>query len=278
MKKRKLLNKNSIPFLILAIIHFGLLFFIIKDKRKKSTWILLLSNIGIAYLFEYIVLNVFQAYTYKPRILKNRHFDNIFGAILSQGLFVPIASTFLTVFQKKWNWRIGFSFSYYCIEKLFIYLKIYKVNWWKPFYTLILLNVYFCISDCFYKGITNRKNWALKISHYLSVEVIGVTILYIGAVKQKIRFGRGLFHSWREHFIIAPLYSLGLVFLGVIMTSKPGMIHRVLLLLSSVTIDLLLKFSGILKINYKQCLQSVPIHCFMIFVSRFFYKFTHLES
>ncbi len=53
MKKRR----NFIPFLILFIIHASLLgFSFYKSKNKKHLFTLLMSNIGLAYLFEFIVL------------------------------------------------------------------------------------------------------------------------------------------------------------------------------------------------------------------------------
>lgn len=74
----------------------------IKRKIKKQLFTLLMSNIGLAYLFEFFVLNLFTAYTYKPGILKNAHLDNIFGAILSQAIFVPFTAVFLTARKVGW--------------------------------------------------------------------------------------------------------------------------------------------------------------------------------
>ncbi len=167
-KRRHLINRNSVPFLILALIHFILLFPLIQKKRNKNTWILLLSNIGFAYLFEYFVLNLFKAYRYKPSVFKKRYFDNIFGAILSQGVFVPIASTFLTVFQKDWKWKACFSLFYFLIEKLFLRLKIYKENWWSPVYTFILILCYFILSDFFFKGLKAPTNGFKRVPIFIS--------------------------------------------------------------------------------------------------------------
>lgn len=118
---------------------------------------MLFANIGMAFLFEYVVLNLFQAYTYKPKLLKKPYFDNILGAILSQALYIPVSSTFITIFRKDWKWKIGFSLYFYCIEKLFIWLKIYEIKWWKPVYKFVLLPTYYVISDFFYKGLCHQK-------------------------------------------------------------------------------------------------------------------------
>ncbi|RSK28487.1 hypothetical protein EJF36_17325 [Bacillus sp. HMF5848] len=271
MKKKGFINKKSIPFVILAATHFLLLFLTMKERRKKYKWTLLMTNIGLAYLFEYVVLNIFKAYTYKPSILKIRAFDNILGSVLSQALFVPITSTYLTITHKNPAWKFVFASLYFFIEKLFIILHLYKVHWWRPTYTFILMLCYFQLSDVLYKAVKDRKRWVLKVAHYLSIEVVGVTLLFITAVRRKIRFGLGRFHSWREHFIIAPLYTLFLSFLSVVLSSRPGYMNRLLLLCSSICTDLLLISSGVLKINFKQALKNIPYHLFMVFISRLFY-------
>jgi hypothetical protein len=272
MKKKKLCNKNSIPFLLLAVIHVGMFLILLKRKKQKDAWILLLSNIGLAFLFEYPILNLFHAYRYKPSMMKQPFFDSILGAIFSQAIYVPITTTLLTLFNRNWKWKISFSIFYFSIEKLFLRLNIYKVYWWKPIYTLVLLNAYFYISDGLYKALSTQKRWALAIAHYLSIEVIWITLMYIYAIKRNIRFGRGHFHTWTEHFIIAPLYSLILSFISAITSSKAGLFYRTLLPICHILIDQSLIRMGILKINFKQLFLSVTRYLLMTFISRFLYK------
>ncbi|WP_226037900.1 hypothetical protein [Aquibacillus saliphilus] len=272
MKKVKKINKNSIPFLLLAVIHLGMVIYLGFRRRDKSTWLLLLTNIGLAYLFDYIVLNLFKAYTYKPSIIKKRYLDNIFGAILSQGIFVPITSTLLTVLNKNWRWKVGFTIYFHLIEKLFMKIKIYKVHWWKPIYTIMLMPLYFFISDILYKALRDKQPWSLKVSHYLSIEVVGINVMYISALIRRIRFGRGKHHSWREHFIIAPLYSFLQSYIALTTSYKQGLVQRMKCLAIFVVIDQSLVYLGVLKMNFKQSLRSLPIHILMIFVSRFFYR------
>ncbi|TDK56330.1 hypothetical protein E2K98_26695 [Bacillus salipaludis] len=277
-KKKKLFNKNSTPFLILAIIHVVMFLILLKRKNHKDVWILLLSNIGFAYLFEYPTLNLFHGYRYKPSIMKKRVFDTILGGIFSQAFYVPITATFLTLLNKNWKWKINFSIFYYSIEKLFIRLNIYKVNWWKPIYTLVLLNVYFYISDGFYKALSTKKRWAMNIAHYLAIEVVWITLMYISAMKRLIRFGRGYFHTWTEHFKIIPLYSLILSLIATITSSKAGLFYRILLPLIHIILDLILVKMDILKVNIKQFFVTCSRYFLMTFISRFFYKTIHKKT
>lgn len=270
MRKNKLTKKNSIPFLLLAVVHVLLFVIFTKRSRQKKTWILLLSNIGMAYLFEYPVLNVFKGYSYKPYILKKRPHDQILGAIFSQALYVPITATLLTLYGKNRSWKLGSTLIYYGIEHYFLRLKIYKAFWWKPIYTVFFMNMYFYISDWFYKALNAKKEWALVIAQYLSTEVIGVTLLYISAVKRKVRFGRGLYHSWREHFIIAPLYSLIRSFFLVINSSKPGLMPRLTMFLGSLLADMILERTGLLKMRLNK-VWNISFHITMIIISRFLF-------
>jgi hypothetical protein len=270
MRKNKLAKKNSIPFLLLAIVHVLLFVIFAKRSRQKNIWILLLSNIGMAFLFEYPVLNLFKGYSYKPYILKKRAHDQILGAIFSQALYVPITATLLTLYGKNQYWKLGSTLTYYAIEHYFMRLKIYKAYWWKPSFTLFLMNIYFYISDWFYKVLNEKREWALVIAQYLSTEVIGVTLLYISAVNRKVRFGRGLYHSWREHFIIAPLLSLIRSIFLVKNSSKPGLLPRLNMFLGSFFTDMILEQTGLVKYRLNK-VWNIAFHITMITISRFLF-------
>ncbi|MBM7652763.1 hypothetical protein [Neobacillus cucumis] len=270
--KKKLLNKNSIPFLLLAVIHLIMFIILSKRSKQKGTWILLLSNIGFAYLFEYPTLNLFNGYRYKPSIMKKRVFDSILGGIFSQGFYVPITATILTLLNKNFKWKISFSILYYCIEKLFLRINIYKVNWWKPIYTLVLLNGYFYISDWFHKALATQKRWAMGIAHFMAIEVVWITIMYISAVKGYIRFGRGYFHTWTQHFKIVPLYSLILSLIAIYTSSKTELFYKILLPLSQLLIDLTLIKLKIFKVRIKSLFFTSSRYLLMPFISKFLYK------
>lgn len=270
MRKNKLVKKNFIPFLLLAVVHVLLFFIFTKRSRQKDIWILLLSNIGMAYLFEYPVLNLFKGYSYKPHILKIKAHDQILGAIFSQALYVPITATLLTLNQRNRYWKLGVTLVYYVIERYFLRLKIYKSFWWKPSYTVFFMNLYFYISDWFYKALNAKKEWALIIAQYLSTEVIGVTLLYLSAVSRMVRFGRGFYHSWYEHFIIAPIYSLIRTVFLVKNSSKHGLQQRIKMFIGLIGMDVVLERTGLVKLRLNK-LWNMTFNAVMVFISRFLY-------
>ncbi|WP_342431857.1 hypothetical protein [Neobacillus sp. FSL H8-0543] len=207
MRKRR----NFIPFLILFFIHTGLLgYAFYKKENKKQLFTLLMSNIGLAYLFEFFVLNLFTAYTYKPGILKNAHLDNIFGAILSQAIFVPFTAVFLTARKVGWIGKLLSGVYFFLVEILFLKLGIFKRNWWKTVYTLIFTPFYFFISDYWELMLRKKIPIIRYLSLFLMIMVTEANLLFIFAVKRKLRFGLGRYHSWTEHFILVPLYAISL--------------------------------------------------------------------
>ncbi|WHX98820.1 hypothetical protein [Neobacillus sp. DY30] len=212
MKKPK--KQNKIPFIILFIIHSSMLgYSFYKSKNKKQLFTLLMADIGFAYLLEYVVLNVFHAYTYKPKIMKKNFFDNVFGAILSQGIFVPFTAVFYTVVKIGLIGKILLGGVYFSlVELLFLKLKVYKHNWWRTIYTLILIPLYFNISD-WWNILLEKKNPVVRfISLFFMILVTEANLLFLFASTKKVRFGAGKFHSWKEHFIVVPLYAIPLSF------------------------------------------------------------------
>ncbi|MDP4106133.1 MAG: hypothetical protein Q8935_14445 [Bacillota bacterium] len=139
-------------------------------------------------------------------------------------------------------------------------------------YTLVFLNGYFYLSDGFYKALSTQKRWAMVIAHYLATDVVWITLMYTFAMKRYIRFGRGYFFTWAEHFKIVPLYSLIISFFATITSSKTGLLYRILLPLSHMIIDITLVKMDILKVNIKQFLITSSRYFLMTFISRFLYK------
>ncbi|MBM7602956.1 hypothetical protein JOC75_000926 [Metabacillus crassostreae] len=264
MLRKKIINRNSIPFFILIIIHLGMIMYLLAKKKEKINWFVLLANIGFAYVLEYFVLNIFRGYKYKPAIFKKKAVDNIFGAILSQGIFIPITATFLTATGANWLWKLVFTTYFYLIEHLFIKLKVYKVNWWRPRYTFLLLPVAFSISDGMKTALEGNKKWAKKLVHYLALSVISVTTLYIPASMRKIRFGIGFYHSWREHFILAPLYGLYLSFVVFINSKNSGIKQKIKVILFMLMSDSLLCYMKILRTNFQHTLVRISFHIFLV--------------
>lgn len=270
MKRKKY---NKYPFILLFVIHISLLLFtFIRKREKKQLFVLLLTNMGFAYLFEYVILNIFQSYKYKPKIIKSRYLDNIFGAILSQAVYIPFTSIFITGFNLGWKVKAFFVIYFNLIERLFIKLKVYQTNWWRPYFTTMLLPIYFTLSDKWYEHLKKGTPFVLLISHFFSIMVTGVNIIYFVALTGYFRFGRGLFHTWKEHFIIAPLYTITLSIFTTWSLQRTGWLGQARTLLFAICLDWLLYRSGTVKIKIRIPYLNVLIHILMIFLSNQYNK------
>jgi hypothetical protein len=199
-------NKNSMPFILLSIVHISLLLFTLLKKRERQTVTLLLSNISFAYIFEYLVFNLLESYRYNPKILKKRQLDNALGALLSQAIYVPITATFLTTFRLSSIFKFLFTLYFHLIELYFLKIRNYKLHWWKPVYTTLLLPVYFFISDFWDDNLRLKKSTFLWLSTFLSIGVVTKTLFFSFDIYKKNKIGFGRFHSWKEHFLLSPLY------------------------------------------------------------------------
>jgi hypothetical protein len=245
-------KRNKIPFIILFLIHSTLLgYSFYKSKNKKHLFTLLMSNIGFAYLLEFFVLNLFKAYKYKPRVMKNNFFDNILGAILSQAIFVPFTAVFLTTFKLGWVWKLLGGVYFTLVELLFLRLKVYKHYWWKTVYTLILIPLYFNISD-WWNTFLSKKNPIIRfISLFLMIMVTEANLLFLFASSRKIRFGFGKYHSWTEHFLIVPLYAISLsLFSTISFLKENNWIAKLRVLIISVGIDNIFKKFKLSKVKF----------------------------
>lgn len=268
--------KKIIPFLVLFIIHSGILgYSFYKNRNRKLLFAHLMSNIGFAYIFEYFVLNLFKAYVYRPKVFKMRKFDNIFGAILSQGIFIPFSAIFITTFQFGWKVKLLFSVYFSVVEEVFIRLGVYRHNWWKTVYTFILMPGYFKLSDFWYKQLCKGNRFVQLVTLYNMTFVTGINLLFVLAKLRKIKFGISRYHSWNEHFIIVPLYSLVVSFISTyLIRFKNGWISWLSLLVIRFGFDKLLFTCNLFKSKLTK-LESTYFFSLMTLLTIFYQKLVY---
>jgi hypothetical protein len=247
-------RNNKIPFIALFFIHSGLLgYTFYKSKNKKQLFTLLMSNIGFAYLLEFFVLNLFKAYQYKPRVMKKNYFDNILGAILSQAIFVPFTAVFSTSLKLGWIGKFLLGGVYFSVvEIFFLKLKVYKHYWWRTSFTIILIPLYFKISD-WWNIFLGKKNPVIRfISLFLMIMVTEANLLFVFATARKIRFGFGRYHSWHEHFIIVPVYAIAIsIFSTLSLLKQNNWVSKLRILVMSMVIDQIFKKRKTVKEKFR---------------------------
>lgn len=259
-------HKNRFPFLILLLIHLAIFFFTIYKKGLRNTLQSLFPNVGMTYLFEYFVLNLFRAYVYYPKVFKEKHIDNIFGAILSQAFFVPITMTFLSLFKMGWKWKVGFTVYFFLIEQLFLRLGVYKHQWWKTVYTSSILPIAFKISDNWFHQLKEQNKIVTGLSMYLTFAVIHVNVLFYLAVSGVYRAGYKKF-SWHEHFVVNGLYTLWSSVWYSLNGAKQSFLRSAVVLVILVINDFTLIKLRFIKV-WKWGYTFLPLHLFILLLGR----------
>ncbi|MBY0098470.1 hypothetical protein [Mesobacillus maritimus] len=263
---------HKYPYLLLLFIHSSLLIYtFLKSKNRKRTFIALISNIGMAYIFEYFTYNIFKAYRYKPALLKNKSLDSILGAIFSQAIFIPFTALYISVFHLGWKFKLLASLYFASIEHLFVRLDIYKHYWWKTIYTLTLLPVYFSITSKWDELLKKRNPVILFVSYFNLILVTSVNLLFFLSILGKVRFGFRRFTSWREHFILMPLYSILMgLFTAQTLKEKSTFLFNVKSLFYRLLLDWLMVKIKILKFPKKNVLLNLPYHVLMLLLANFY--------
>ncbi|WP_129077730.1 hypothetical protein [Anaerobacillus alkaliphilus] len=269
MRKKTL---KGLPFIFLLVIHISLLTYTFyKKENRKKVLIMLLNNIGFAYFFEYIIFTIFNSYSYQPRIVKNKSFDNTIGAIMSQAVFVPMTAVFITSFQLGWKVKMIFSLYFFLIERLFIKLSIFKTNWWRSLYTATLIPIYFAICTFWQKKLNRQEPVVLFTTLVNSLIVINANIIYLLAFFRKIKFGKGHVRSWNEHFVISPLYTFCISLLTVIAVRKNSFKTQ---LMGVLGIHYLLGKLNIIKTSFPFVLWTTS-QILMFYIGVFFKKIAY---
>lgn len=264
-------KRNKYPYLALLVIHTSLLIYtFIKGKKRKGILALLLTDMGFAFLFDYLVVSFFRGYIYQPKILKNKHLDNVLGATLSQALYVPFTAVFITVFQLSWKAKLLFSIYFSLVENLFLKLKLFHKRWWKTWFTFVLIPFYFYISDWRWHLLKNGSKFMKRLCYFNMIHLTWINGIYLLEILSKVRFGFGKVYQWQEQISFVPIYVIVLSTGTTLATLKNNWKRKVLVFMSVVGLDQLLIKFGVLKV--KSILPITIVHSISIMMTSIFDK------
>lgn len=267
---------NKYPYIILGIVHLiMLLYTFYKNKDRKKLTVLLLSYIGFAYIFEYIIVSFNQAYLYKPHFLKQKDKDNIMGAVLSQFFYVPTVALFITTFKLGWKAKLMFSVYFVLIEKLFIRLGIFKNKWWLITYTFLLIPISFVFNDKWLNYLKKGNSTVLFLSLFQMIQVTWMNMIFVLASLLKIKYGSGKIKTWKEHFIVAPIVGL-IKSLYITIFLKENFNSKINVFLVLLLTDLLLIKNRLLKV--KNIGYLLIIYLFNIFFATHYRRMVYKHS
>lgn len=243
-------RSNKYPYIIMGSIHiFLLVYSFYKSKDRKKHIVLLLNYAGFAYIFEYIVVALFDGYIYRPKFFNQKNVDKIVGAIWSQFFYVPVSALFITVMKYGWKIKLVFSLYFILIERLFISMGIYKNKWWRTRYTFTGILISFFFNDKWYEQLNKKNPLLLFISLFNLVQVTWMNTIYIFAVLRVIRYGKWPFFTWKQHLQVAPLFGLivSLITAWFLITGR--FVSNIKAFLLMVLVDLTLIRKRLLKVK-----------------------------
>ncbi|MBU9712010.1 hypothetical protein [Evansella tamaricis] len=210
---------------------------------------LLFSNMGFALIFYYLVVSFLKGYTYRPKIIKNKYLDNVLGATLSQAVYVPFTAVFITAFKLGWKVKILFTFYFAFVERVFIKYGLFQKKWWKTGFTVILIPVYFFISDIRWKWLEKGIPFMKTFCLFNMIHLTWINGLYLLEVLRELRFGFGKNNKWNEQIKIVPFYVIVLSAVATWVAKKGGWSIKGLFLSLIIILDQLLIKLGILKVR-----------------------------
>ncbi|MFZ3578853.1 hypothetical protein [Virgibacillus sp. DJP39] len=128
-------------FLLFLISFFIFSFTLWKSKEKKRLIQTFFFISGLAYIMDFVVLVMLNAYQYHPNLVDPLWFDSTFGAIFSQGIAIPTAFMAIAGFNLGFIAIIFIAIGFMGIELLFLSLGAFEHHWWEAWYTGFLFVV-----------------------------------------------------------------------------------------------------------------------------------------
>lgn len=143
----------------LPIIGIGILIFTMYKKRNFVDLYPFFSFAAIVGAHgEFIILFLFQSYSYKPGVFTDPWAEQMLGHYLPNvGLWAPTA-VMVAAFSLRSIWILLISIAYMTIETIFLKLGLYEQHWWRTYLTGIAVIVFHILSKIWYKELFIRQN------------------------------------------------------------------------------------------------------------------------
>ncbi|MFC0524442.1 hypothetical protein ACFFGV_12780 [Pontibacillus salicampi] len=230
-------------YLLLSIISIVIILYTLRTHKDGRIIVLFFAISGIIYPFELIVLIYTEAYTYELGIFNNIYKDSVVGNFVSNLLAVPAASLWIAVNHIKKRWYFPIAFLFVVIELTFVNLGIFERNWWKTYYTFLLLPIHFYLSTLAWNKLNTYSNkqvsaivkWLLLYFACVSSQGF-LTFTTLGAY-ETINYQINLYeNSFRNHLSLSVpllfLYSLAISF-GIVKRVKKRLVLCTILLFNA---------------------------------------------
>lgn len=127
-----------------------------KDIYKVSTLLVFYLYIsGFTWICEFIVLGVFNSYSYKTGFFVDVWKQNLLGHLMLNTTLYPAASIVVVTHSRKYIWIAFFSAFFTFMDYLCVNAGVYQHNWWRYYMTTITVIILLLIAN----------KWFVKMNH-----------------------------------------------------------------------------------------------------------------
>ncbi|WP_156422754.1 hypothetical protein [Bacillus sp. FJAT-29937] len=196
---------NSIWYF--SLVFIGLIIFMFtywNSNHFRKDLAVYFFAAGLSFIGEFVVLILLNSYHYYPHVFKEKWTDDIFGSLISQGVIIPIVLMAIAAFRLKTKWVILIISLIAFIEELFLRLHIYEHNWWKTWYTIVLLLLAAYIMKWWRRKLNDPSTLIKFLTIYMLFTIILHTKTFLLLTVFKLSwYSVGLFESvYKDHTIL----------------------------------------------------------------------------
>ncbi|WP_394141048.1 hypothetical protein [Cytobacillus oceanisediminis] len=216
------MSTNLLWFLGLVLISAWIMYITYKKTEFHLNLAVYFFTMGLSFLMEYIVLILGDAYSYYPRVFSNQWYDDVFGSSISQAFFIPSILMAIAAFRINLKWVILIIVSIFGIEELFLWLGIYKHNWWNSWYTVVILFISVFIIKWWRNRVEGPDFFIQFVTIYMAITTIFQAVsFYLQAIFETHKYTIGWFESpYQDHIAFNVLIWIIYAFLLTLIILK----------------------------------------------------------
>ncbi|MBT2692486.1 hypothetical protein [Bacillus sp. ISL-55] len=163
-----------------------------------------------------------------------------------------------------------------------ILIEIFHQGRWKEHYEQEQKTLYTVFHPPFHPHFFNELRNGTPISHFgslfLGILVNGLNLMYSLSILRKFRFGIERWHSWKEHFKTAPIYSFILsMATAVFIKYDRGWKGMLQAFSFAKLMDVKVMKAEIAKKNFRHFIINNSIHLFMILWAALLKKWIYID-
>ena len=210
--------QNIFWYIGLAIIGLGSTAYTIYMKRdiyKVSTLIVFyLYSAGLTWICEFIVLGLFNSYSYKTGLVADIWAQNLLGHLILNTTLYPAAAIVTVTHSRRYAWISFFATIFTLVEYLFVNLGIYDQHWWRYYMTFITVVIFLSIANKWFSKMNQNCYGLTRAITFFFVAMVIIHIpapilLLLGKQYYQLNIINNLFGNlYRSSIMIIFLYHL----------------------------------------------------------------------